>query len=232
MNKKVCIDMGHGGTDPGAVSGNRKEKDDNLMIGMKIISILQQQGVDIVVPRDIDKTVSLQARSNLANSQKVDLFVSIHRNSFSSGQAKGVEIWTQKGVNDATTNALAANILEGIVSEGVSSNRGVKLGDYHVTRETNMPACLVELGFITNSEDNNLFDSKIEEYALAISKGVLKTLGKSYIDPKPPTPPTPPEEGKMYKVQVGAFSNRSNAEALVNDLKSKGYTGFIVESIK
>lgn len=199
---------------------------------MKIISILQQQGVDIVVPRDIDKTVSLQARSNLANSQKVDLFVSIHRNSFSSGQAKGVEIWTQKGVNDATTNALAANILEGIVSEGVSSNRGVKLGDYHVTRETNMPACLVELGFITNSEDNNLFDSKIEEYALAISKGVLKTLGKSYIDPKPPTPPTPPEEGKMYKVQVGAFSNRSNAEALVNDLKSKGYTGFIVESIK
>ena len=232
MNKKLCSDMGHGGTGPGADSGNRKEKDDNLMIGMKIISILQQQGVDIVVPRDIDKTVSLQARSNLANSQKVDLFVSIHRNSFSSGQAKGVEIWTQKGVNDATTNALAANILEGIVSEGVSSNRGVKLGDYHVTRETNMPACLVELGFITNSEDNNLFDSKIEEYALAISKGVLKTLGKSYIDPKPPTPPTPPEEGKMYKVQVGAFSNRSNAEALVNDLKSKGYTGFIVESIK
>ncbi|MDK2802074.1 MAG: N-acetylmuramoyl-L-alanine amidase [Oscillospiraceae bacterium] len=232
MNKKVCIDMGHGGTDPGAVSGNRQEKDDNLRIGMKVISILQQQGIGIVVPRDVDKTVSLQARSNLANDQKVDLCVSLHRNSFSSGQAKGVEIWTQKGVNDATTNALAANILEGILSEGVSANRGVKLGDYHITRETNMPACLVELGFITNSEDNQLFDSKIDGYALAISKGILKTLGKSYIDPTPPTPPTPPEEGKLYKVQVGAFSNRANAEALVNDLKSKGYSGFIVESIK
>ena len=113
---------------------------------------------------------------------RADVFVSIHRNSAKNGN--GVEIWRSQEEGEVSEK-LAKDILENLEKVGIQNNRGVKEGtsedaniDYFVNRNTKMPSCLVELGFITNEKDNQLFDEKLGQYAEAIAKGILKNLEK------------------------------------------------------
>ena len=185
MNKYVCIDAGHGGKDCGAINptNKRMEKNDTLNISLKIKSILESQGVRVLLTRNSDTYPSLIDRTNLANKEKVSLYVSMHRNSFSSNVPNGAEVWTYTKTS-SITEAFANNVLKEIVSVGVQLNRGVKKGDYHVLRETDMDAILIELGFISNDKDNILYDKNIDKYALAVAKGILKSLGQEYKSPK------------------------------------------------
>ena len=167
----VCLDAGHGGHDAGSLSSNGKryEKDDNLKLVLKVKEKLEKQKIKVILTRKDDTFVSLEKRCQIANWKRVDLFVSIHRNSSKSGD--GVEIWISKEKNEISEK-LANDILQELEQTKIQSNRGVKSGtsenngnDYFVNKATKMPSCLIELGFISNQKDNELFDENLEEYA-------------------------------------------------------------------
>ena len=180
----VCIDAGHGGKDVGSIStnGKRYEKDDNLKIALKVKEKLKSDGIRVVMTRKNDSYVSLEKRCQIANFWKSDVFVSIHRNSAKSGE--GIEIWIQNDASESEKK-LAENILENLSQEKVQNNRGVKNGtnkkngtDYFVNKGTNMPSCIVELGFISNQKDNELLDKNLDAYAQAIAEGIEESLEK------------------------------------------------------
>lgn len=176
----VCLDAGHGDQDPGAVNGDRQEKDDNLRVALLVRDNLEAKGIRVYMTRDDDTFLSLEERCALANRKKCTLFVSLHRNSAESGN--GVEIWVQN-TPGKTDWALAENILNGLSEAGISKARGVKSGyvhnpdgNYYVNANTKMPSCLVELGFITSDTDNDLFDKHLNDYAKEIADAIEKTL--------------------------------------------------------
>lgn len=185
----VCIDAGHGGYDSGAVNNTRYEKDDNLKVAKLVQKYLEEQGIKSVMTRDNDINVSLRQRCRFANKKEADIFVSIHRNSAETDNGKGIEIWTSRAQKQEDLN-LASSILEKLESTEIQENRGVKSGtakgmftDYYVLRNTKMTSCLVELGFISNDKDNELFDANIENYAKAIADGIIEVI-KDELDEK------------------------------------------------
>lgn len=182
FKKYICIDAGHGGKDSGAVNptNGRMEKNDTLNISLKIKSVFERNGIKVLLTRNSDTYPSLKERTNLANKEKVTVFISIHRNSFTNKTAKGVEIWKYKKT-PLSTNTLAEHVLNGLIEVGVSNNRGVKKGDYHVLRDTNMDAILIELGFINNDVDNSLYDINMDKYSEEIVKRICEVYKWAYI---------------------------------------------------
>lgn len=178
----ICLDAGHGDTDAGAVNGDRLEKDDNLRIALAVRDKLENAGSErltVLMTRTDDTFLELQQRVDLANENGATLFVSLHRN---SGGGKGVEVWTSS-LKEKAECRLAQYIMDGLEQAGVQKVRGVKHGtagnpavSYTVVGRTEMPACLVELGFIDNDEDNALLDSHWDAYAQAIADGILKMV--------------------------------------------------------
>lgn len=176
---QVVIDPGHGGSDVGAQYNGRYEKDDNLEIALLVHENLKKMGIESCLTRDSDKFIELEDRCAVANRRNAQLFVSLHRNSAEG--ANGVEIWINSDESDAD-RALAENILEALDGVGISENRGVKSGyargegNYYVNSHTDMPSCLVELGFINSETDNKLLDENMEAYAQAIAKAIEQSL--------------------------------------------------------
>ncbi|WP_197096091.1 N-acetylmuramoyl-L-alanine amidase, partial [Paraclostridium sordellii] len=126
--------------------------------------------------RNTDVFLSLNERSNKANNLGVNSFVSIHCNSSDNPKAHGLEIFCYK----FKYRHLADCILQELKSEKLYTqlrSEGIKEGNLHVVRETNMDACLVELGFITNEEDYNLIMNNKDRFAKAIAKGICKFNG-------------------------------------------------------
>ena len=181
----VCIDAGHGGEeDCGAVSKDksRYESNDDLKIALAVEKYLKDHGADVLMIRNDDTYVELYSRAEKANDAEADLFVSLHRNSAEIGQ--GVEVWVNYDAPSDDT-LLANNILKGIDKVGVSQNRGVQFGyqgyapsakvNYVVNEKSDMPSCLVELGFITDDKDNKLYDKNLDDYAAAIADSIIKS---------------------------------------------------------
>lgn len=180
--KVVCIDPGHGGTSSGAANGKRMEKDDNLRLSLLVRDVLEERGYTVVMTRDDDSDVSLEDRCKIANKARASLFVSIHRNSSTSPNAVGMEMWVHS-MNPTDDNLLAQNILDNLQVAGISQNRGIHSGyrdgadlNYYINRNTKMPSVLAEIGFISSKADNKDFDEKLEDYALAIADGIEMTL--------------------------------------------------------
>ena len=131
--------------------------------------------------REEDKTVSLSERCKKANRKKADYFICLHRNGSDNTEAKGVEIWISENAGKKET-LLAENILKELKKAGISDDRGIKKGfrddsatDFYINANTNMPSCLVEMLFVTNEEDNKLFDENKEAFAEAVAAAILKT---------------------------------------------------------
>lgn len=220
---KYLLDYGHGGIDPGAIGiDNLKEKDIVREIGKRVKYHLERHQQTVIESRSNDETVSLTERSNKANSNNVDLCISIHCNDFPDSSVQGVEIYYYK--TSTRGQQLANNVLNEIIRAKLyTKNRGLKTDSLHMTRETKMPCILVELGFISNVTDKDLIVNNKENFAIAIVKGILNYFGISY---KSETTQTISD--KLYRVQVGAFKEKTNAEKLANELKQKGYNTFIV----
>ncbi len=172
----IVIDAGHGGYDAGAVNGTRYEKNDNLRMAMAVGERLKKCGINVIYTRTNDTFVPLLERSRISNNNKVDLFVSFHRNSASNPAANGVETLVYTNASNKAVQAAEA-VQQALVNVGVQSNRGVKRANLSVLRETNAPAMLIELGFINNEQDNELFDSKFDAYADAIAKSLAQSVG-------------------------------------------------------
>ena len=223
---KIFIDPGHGGKDPGAVGNGMQEKNITLPVALEVGKILERHGITVGYSRKTDVYVSLEDRANKANNFGADIFVSIHCNAFEKPSAHGVETYSHIG------SAKGAKLAKAIHSEVIKAklytrDRGTKTADFYVLRKTIAPAALIELAFITNKDDANLLKTKQKEFALAIARGILSYLGIKYQEPKKEEPKQQKESGKLYKVQVGAFSKRENAEKLLKELKTKGFDGFI-----
>lgn len=171
----IVLDAGHGGSDFGATYLGRMEKDDNLRLTMAVSDILQKAGQNVIYTRtgDVYETPSQKAQE--ANAANADYFVSIHRNSSPyDNQYTGIEslVYDKYG----TAAKMAENInrqLEkiGFVNHGVNERPNLA-----VLRQTNMPAVLVEVGFINTDRDNMLFDSRFQEIAQAIADGILMSI--------------------------------------------------------
>ena len=208
MSKKVCLDCGHGGSDPGAVKGSRTEKADVLRLGLKVRDLLTAAGINVVLTRTADESVSINDRCKIANAAKCDYFLSIHRNA-ATPDAVGNEIWVH---SQAVAHVVdkAQKILNAVCVVA-GKNRGVKKGaagnytDYGVNRDTDMPSALLELGFITSDTDNKSFDTHFDAYAKAIAKGVCAALGVDYKDPQP-APSKPSPGGKIEKGDIVHFA--------------------------
>ena len=167
----VVIDAGHGGYDRGGIPGQRvSEKDMTLDVSRRLRSVLQASGYRVVMTRDSDVFVPLGTRTAIANSNRNAIFVSVHFNSATRSGASGIETYFY------SRNSLSlASAIHHYVSGGApSSNRGVRRRGYFVLRRTNMPAVLVECGFLTNPTEaayaqNASYRQKLAE---AIASGV------------------------------------------------------------
>ena len=215
---KVFLDAGHGGRDPGALGSGLKEKDINLSVALRVGELLTNKGIEVAHSRTDDRFVDLADRAAMANGFGAHLFLSIHCNGFSNPSARGVETYCYP--SNSKGQKLAKLIQDSIVSRLSMTNRGVKEANFAVLRLTYMPAALVEMGFITSKGDAYILKDKQEDLSRAIAEGILNYLQIPYTDDKP----------LLYRVQVGAFRIRSNAEKLVEELKVKGYDAIIVNS--
>ena len=176
---KVFLDAGHGGKDPGAVGNGIREKDITLAITLRIGEILKKHKVGVVYSRTTDVFFELHERANKANKGNADIFVSIHCNSAVNNAARGVE--TYHYANSSQGARLARAIQTSIVTSNTfSQNRGVKTANFVVLRQTKMPAALIELGFISNSQDAQILRTKQNEIAEAVARGILSYLGIKY----------------------------------------------------
>lgn len=182
----IVLDPGHGGHDVGTQSISKpryQEKSLNLVTANFVKHYLQQLGYRILLTRHDDTFVSLEKRAEIANEQKPTLFVSIHYNSAPSAEAQGVEVffYQSKENKSRTTQSkrLAQCILKHVLSHTKAKSRGVKHGNFAVIRETNMPAVLIEGGFVTNeSELQNLKDpTYLKKLAWGIAKGIDEYCG-------------------------------------------------------
>jgi N-acetylmuramoyl-L-alanine amidase len=219
MSKIICIDPGHGGDDAGAVNGIRLEKDDNLRMAKAVRDKLRARGHTALLTREGDTRPTLEMRIASAIAAKADLFISLHRNSFTSNTACGIEIW----VRYSSHVAAAADVLEEITKIPNQANRGVKIGAYRVLYNAPMPSMLLELGFISNAKDNELYDRHFDDNATAIAKGILAALDEPWKeDAAAPAKP-------MYRVQIGAFTVKDNAENFLNTVRDMGLEAFLVQ---
>ena len=219
---KVFIGVGHGGSDPGAVANNTKEKDLNLSIALACRDMLVRHGVSVKMSRTKDENDALSEEIRECNAYGPDLAVDIHNN---AGGGDGAETFYHYG--GGTSKTLAENILGEIVKVGQNS-RGAKIRknnygkDYYgFIRETSCPAVIVECAFVDNATDLKILATEDRRKTMgeAIAKGILKTLGVEIQR----------ERGTLYRVQVGAYMVRSNAEAMQKKIKAVGFDAFIVK---
>lgn len=171
---KWLLDAGHGGTDPGAVLGSRKESTDTLKMALSVGAILKANGEEVGYTRTTDTFVSLNNRCTICNNGKYDYFVSFHRDSFSS-IASGASVFAYALGGEAAQLGLKVDAF----MDTLFRDRGsVKTANYQVLRSTNAPAILIECGFINNQADNKILDDNFNKIANGIAKACLNHIGK------------------------------------------------------
>lgn len=180
----VCLDAGHGENDVGAANGDRYEKDDDLKLTLKIKEKLEAMGIKVYLTRDDDSDVTLAERCKSANKKHCTLFISVHRNSAEDKKANGIEAWVSRNPK-GDEYTLAENLVANICKLTGQQNRGIKkgfrdnsFGDYYINSDTDMPSLLLEVGFITNDNDNKAFDEKLDETAETIAKTIYDHVQK------------------------------------------------------
>ncbi|MBU5450429.1 N-acetylmuramoyl-L-alanine amidase [Acetivibrio sp. MSJd-27] len=181
---KIFIDPGHNysGWDTGANGKNAREQDITFQVAYRLRDILRTNYIEVKMSRNnlednLGSSVnsSLKARVDSANQWGADYFVSLHCNSYTTEAAKGTEtLIISKG---GKAEQLAYSINRNIVEQLGMYDRGVKEQNLYVLRNTNMPAVLVEMGFITNETDEWKLMNQQQEFANAIADGILGYLG-------------------------------------------------------
>lgn len=176
----IVIDAGHGGSDSGAVGDNSQEKVLALELAKQLKKKFESQGFKVYMTRETDKRVSLQERSIIANDLKATVFISLHMNSFTNKDANGLEVLYNPN-GDLNNKDLALSTHKYLISSLKPKDRGiVERPNLYVLRTTEMPSILVELGFVSNlQEEQKLLDASYRDRAAdAILKGVMEYIDK------------------------------------------------------
>lgn len=219
---KVILDAGHGGYDNGAVYEGRKEKDDNLRLALAVGRLLTNAGIDVEYTRTEDVYQNPNEKARIANASGADYFISFHRNSSPlPNMYEGVQtlIYDDQGVKAEMGNRINENLADlGFLALGNDIRK-----DLVVLRRSNMPALLIEAGFINTDKDNMIFDTRFDEMAQAIAGAIIDTIapvGASTVDY------TDSSATKIY-VQTGAFRNIDNARNLQKHLREDGFNSIL-----
>ena len=181
--KRIVIDVGHGGKDSGAIGVNGiQEKDVVLNIANAILKFnsTAEKPLGIYLTRYTDTLISLSDRTKLAKALKADLFVSLHCNHSDNQNARGVEVYvadaTSKYSDDATW--LAFQMQAALNKQLGYESRGVKFANFQVLRETidDCPSVLLELGFLSNEDEGKYISdsNNIQPMALTILQSLQK----------------------------------------------------------
>lgn len=177
----IVLDAGHGGNDEGTSVQMLQEKRITLMCALMVRNHLDKMGYRVIMTRSRDTYISLPRRVSIANKNRGAAFISIHFNAAKNTAANGVEVFycdNHEPVRTRASQKLANFILYDVLDETEAKSRGVKKGNHHVTRETTMPAVLVEGGFLTNKEERLLLKTRayVDKIALGIAKGIDKFM--------------------------------------------------------
>lgn len=190
-NQIIVIDAGHGGKDPGASSVNGvEEKDINLSIALKLDEYLRQAGAIVINLRRDDsdlagadfkgtfrerKRKDLEQRTILANKNKADMFISIHVNADPSPQWFGAQTFYK--YNDMASKIVGESIQSELKRILKNTKREAKEGNYYIMDKTNMPTVIVEVGFLSNPQEEKLLlqDEYQAKIAYAIYSGIVKS---------------------------------------------------------
>lgn len=179
VSKLICIDPGHGGSDPGAVGQfngvSVHEADVVLNVASLLEGMLIHSGHMPFLTRYVDEYESPYTKAKDANARQCDLFISIHCNSHANKAATGIEVFHFTG--SKVGKPPAKLIMNSLANEFVGHKmRGVKEGNLAVLRETHMPAVLVEMEFISNPTKcrHMCMPANQYRYAKAIHDGVIK----------------------------------------------------------
>jgi len=219
---KLYLDPGHGGNDSGAVGNGLLEKNINLDIALRIRTILQNnyQNAEVNMSRETDVARTLAQRTNEANTWGADYFLSIHCNAF-NGSARGYEDFIHSSLSGNSQTAVYQNIMhEEITKVNGLSNRGKKQANFHVLRETRMPALLTENGFIDNPSDAALMSDP--SWRQQVAQGHVNGLARAFN-----LQGNGGGSDTIYRVIAGSFQTRENADARVDFLSSRGIDSFV-----
>jgi len=172
----VCLDVGHGGKDPGVTNGNYFEKDYVLKVANFTMDLLAGDNIPVFMTRYNDSFLTLSKRTEIANNAQSTIFVSLHFNGAKDPSAHGIETFHFPGSKQG--KILASNIQSKMIQTLDGRDRGVKSANFLVLRQTTMPAVLVEPAFITNEKEKNLIISRDFQLdcARAITNGILSFI--------------------------------------------------------
>ncbi|ERK32454.1 putative N-acetylmuramoyl-L-alanine amidase [Clostridium intestinale URNW] len=180
----IVIDAGHGGYDSGSIGViGTKEKDVTLEISLKLGSILEKRGFNVLYTRKSDKVtwpsdnkLDISARADISNQANADIFISIHLNTFKDKNVTGTETYYNKLSSEG--KELAQLIQDEIIKNVKSKNRGIKTEEFSILKKVEAPAILIELGYITNKGEESLLINSNYQHTLteAIATGLNKYL--------------------------------------------------------
>lgn len=231
----IALDDGHGmqtagkRTPPIPELNNRviHENEFNRAVVNYLSEELKRCGIKTILVAPTDSDTSLSARTNLANSKKVDLYISVHYNafdgSFGGKDPSGLSVHYYPR---STKSRKLAECVHNYLKQGAKQiDRGIVESNFYVLRKTKMPAILTENGFMDNKREAMLMidEDFRKEVAREHAKGICEYLGVKYINEKK-------ESDVIYRVQVGAYSNQDNANRVRERLKLLGYNAIVVAS--
>lgn len=236
--KVLVVDPGHGGSDPGGASLGMTEKELNRLEALSLVNKLAKYDVLVVPTRSLyyDEEMDLKDRTDLANAVGADAVLSLHHNAY-GGKGRGYEdfIYNNKGTyddgwtprrkdttKDAEFQKIIHNKIVPILKEHHLLDRGMKQEDFRMVRMVNAPSVLVEWLFMDHPDEIRLIQDPVvrDKYTTALAEAVVEFLNLKVKESA---------KKKLYRVQVGAFTIKDNAENLVRRLKGLGFDAFIVE---
>jgi len=235
---KFVINPGHGGSDPGACGNGIREKDLNLAVALAMVPLLTARGIDVLLTRTGDVYRSLRQRSDYIVKVRPDAALDLHHNAAGDSRARGIESF--RSLFNTSSKTLAEKIHPQLIAALDMPNRGIKTklypgrkdwDYYHMIREPHrqagIPVALTESGFVSSPADAAIMKRAdfAKREAEALARGICAYFGVSWSKQEAaPTPET------LYRVQIGAFAVRANAEACLKKAQAAGFKdAFIVE---
>jgi N-acetylmuramoyl-L-alanine amidase len=185
--KKIVIDPGHGGSDSGAIGPNNvQEKTVTLAVALQVKDLLEKAGAKVIMTRTDDRDVyapndsavdELGARAAVGNTNKADVFVDIHANSFSNPKVGGTGTYYYE--KSSYDKLLAQSIQDSVVSVDGLVDRGIYPANFYVLKHTLMPAMLIELGFISNPDEETLLNTP--QFQQKLAQGIVQGLDNFFV---------------------------------------------------